>query len=104
MGKSIVFFDTEISVHGHKILDIGAVRDDKTVFHSPSVSEFCSFVAGAEFICGHNVVHHDMKYIEPHIVEALHQKVIDTLYLSPLMSPSVLTTSYIRMISFRLKN
>ena len=87
MEKSIVFFDTEISVHEHKILDIGAVRDDKTVFHSPSVSEFCSFVAGAEFICGHNVVHHDMKYIEPHIVEALHQKVIDTLYLSPLMFP-----------------
>lgn len=87
MAKSIVFFDTEISVHENKILDIGAVRGDKTVFHSPSVSEFCAFVAGAEFLCGHNVVHHDMKHINPHIGDALHQKVIDTLYLSPLMFP-----------------
>lgn len=87
MAKSIVFFDTEISVHENKILDIGAVRGDKTVFHSPSVSEFCAFVAGAEFLCGHNVVHHDMKHIKPHIGDALQQKVIDTLYLSPLMFP-----------------
>lgn len=87
MAKSIVFFDTEISVHENKILDIGAVRGDKTVFHSPSLSEFCAFVAGAEFLCGHNVVHHDMKHINPHIGDALHQKVIDTLYLSPLMFP-----------------
>ena len=87
MAKSIVFFDTEISVHENKILDIGAVRGDKTVFHSPSVSEFCAFVAGVEFLCGHNVVHHDMKHINPHIGDALHQKVIDTLYLSPLMFP-----------------
>ena len=87
MAKSIVFFDTEISVHENKILDIGAVRGDKTVFHSPSVSEFCAFVAGVEFLCGHNVVHHDMKHIKPHIGDALHQKVIDTLYLSPLMFP-----------------
>ena len=87
MAKSIVFFDTEISIHENKILDIGAVRGDKTIFHSPSVSEFSAFVAGAEFLCGHNIVHHDMKHINRHIGDALHQKVIDTLYLSPLMFP-----------------
>ena len=87
MAKSIVFFDTEISVHENKILDIGAVRGDKTIFHSPSVSEFCDFVGDAEFLCGHNIVHHDMKHIKPHVGDVLQQKVIDTLYLSPLMFP-----------------
>ena len=65
MAKSVVFFDTEISVDDKKIKDIGAVRSDKGTLHTASVSDFCAFSADADFLCGHNVVHHDMKYRAP---------------------------------------
>lgn len=87
MPKSIVFFDTETSIKENKILDIGAVRGDKAIFHSPSIVDFCSFISGADFLCGHNVIHHDLKYMIPHMKGVLQQGIIDTLYLSPLMFP-----------------
>lgn len=63
MAKSIVFIDTEVGVDDHKIHDIGAVRQDRAYFHSASVRNFVEFIAGAEYICGHNILHHDLKYI-----------------------------------------
>ena len=63
MAKKIVFFDTEIGVENHKICDIGAVCSEKGILHTASVAEFCAFVEDTEFLCGHNVVHHDMKYL-----------------------------------------
>ena len=65
MAKSVVFFDTEIGVDDKKIHDIGAVRSDKGTLHTASVSDFCAFSADADFLCGHNVVRHDMKYLAP---------------------------------------
>lgn len=87
MAKSIVFFDTEIGIDDKKIHDIGAVHCHKGVFHSASVLDFCAFVEDAEFICGHNVVHHDMKYLAPVVDSRVSTKTIDTLYLSPLLFP-----------------
>lgn len=87
MAKSVVFFDTEIGIDDKKIHDIGAVRSDKGTLHTASVSEFCAFVTGAEFLCGHNVVHHDMKYLTCVTDARLPKKIIDTLYLSPLLFP-----------------
>ena len=87
MAKSIVFFDTEIGVDDKKIHDVGAVRSDKGSLHTASVSDFCSFAADADFLCGHNVVHHDMKYLAPVVDGRVPKKIIDTLYLSPLLFP-----------------
>ena len=87
MAKSVVFFDTEIGVDDKKIHDIGAVRSDKGILHTASVSDFCAFAAGADFLCGHNVVHHDMKYLAPVVDGRVPKKIIDTLYLSPLLFP-----------------
>lgn len=87
MAKTVVFFDTEIGVQDKKILDIGAVRSDKGTLHTASVADFCAFAADAEFLCGHNVVHHDMKYLVPVSEGKLPAKIIDTLYLSPLLFP-----------------
>ena len=87
MAKSVVFFDTEIGVDDKKIKDIGAVRSDKGTLHTASVSDFCAFAAGADFLCGHNVVHHDMKYLAPVVGGRVSKKIIDTLYLSPLLFP-----------------
>ena len=87
MAKSVVFFDTEIGVDDKKIHDIGAVRSDKGTLHTASVSDFCAFAADADFLCGHNVVHHDMKYLAPVVDGRVPKKIIDTLYLSPLLFP-----------------
>ena len=87
MAKSVVFFDTEIGVDDKKIHDIGAVRSDKGTLHTASVSDFCAFAANADFLCGHNVVHHDMKYLAPVVDGRVPKRIIDTLYLSPLLFP-----------------
>lgn len=87
MAKSVVFIDTEVGISDKRIHDIGAVRPDKAIFHSPSLQDFYTFISGAEFICGHNVIHHDLKYLQAAIGKELNIKVIDTLYLSPLLFP-----------------
>lgn len=83
MTNKMVFIDTEVSVERQQICDIGAIKNRNTIFHSTSLSKFYDFIADSKFICGHNIVHHDMKYL-PNIKG---KKIIDTLYLSPLLFP-----------------
>lgn len=85
--RSIVFFDTEIGEKSDKILDIGGIRHDDKTFHSNSLSKFLDFCENAEYICGHNIIKHDLKYINKEVILKNH-KVIDTLYWSPLLFPS----------------
>ena len=80
--KSIIFFDTEIEPELKTILDLGAVKENGEVFHSSSLKDFIQFTDETQFICGHNVFNHDLKYI--HLD---HLPVIDTLYFSPLLFP-----------------
>ncbi len=84
----ITFIDTEIDPKSKKVLDIGAVKDDGNIFHQPSVHELVKFVQGVEFVCGHNILNHDVKYIGKNLVEAGVKAVIDTLYSSPLLFPT----------------
>ncbi len=70
MAKLIVFIDIEVGVDDKRIHDLGAVRSDRATFHSSSIQEFCAFISGSEYLCGHNIVHHDMKYIKPHITSS----------------------------------
>ena len=60
--KNITFIDTEVS-EKNKILDYGAVKITGEALHTTSASEFHRFIDGEEFLCGHNVIDHDMKYI-----------------------------------------
>lgn len=87
MPKKIVFIDTEIGIEDKKIHDIGAIRSDKTVFHSSSLHDFYNFISDSEFVCGHNIIHHDLKYLPLNSYQANKYKPIDTLYLSPLLFP-----------------
>lgn len=87
MAESIVFIDTEVSVEDKKIHDTGAILPDHAIFHSASIQGFRDFIAGAEFICGHNIIHHDLKYLQSAMGQELPAKPIDTLYLSPLLFP-----------------
>ena len=83
----IAFIDTEVGVEDNKIHDIGVVRSDGATFHSSSLHDFTSFIADADFICGHNVIHHDLQYINAAVDRDLTIPAIDTLYLSPLLFP-----------------
>ena len=87
MARSIVFIDSEIGIDDKKIHDLGAVRDDGATFHSASIGDFSRFIADVQFLCGHNVIYHDMTYIRPHIEDGFSAEYIDTLYLSPLLFP-----------------
>lgn len=88
--NSIAFIDIESEPQSQKILDIGCIRGDGSSMHRNSVSEFIQFIQGSDFICGHNIFKHDIKYIRNALIEAGMQQlgVIDTLYLSPLLFPT----------------
>lgn len=72
------------------MLDIGAIKSDGSVFHQSSESAFVNFIKGTQFICGHNLLNHDVKYIGSLLNQAgiSRNYAIDTLYLSPLLFPS----------------
>jgi len=88
--KSIAFVDTEIEPKSRKILDIGSVKDNGNSFHSNSIADFIKFLNGTEFICGHNILNHDLLYIQKAIIDAKvnSANIIDTLFLSPLLFPT----------------
>ena len=88
--NSIAFIDTEIEPKSRKILDIGSVRSDGSIFHKNSLAEFSRFLNGTQFICGHNIFRHDIKYIGKAFTDAGvdPSKIIDTLFLSPLLFPT----------------
>ncbi len=86
----IAFVDTEVDPKSLKILDIGCIRDNGDTFHKGSVTEFISFLTGSKFVCGHNILRHDIKYLGKALTEAGidFSNIIDTLFLSPLLFPS----------------
>ena len=43
------------------------------------------FLDGVDYVCGHNIVHHDARYLFSDKV--CPWKLVDTLYLSPLLFP-----------------
>ena len=88
--NSIAFIDTEVSPESKKIVDIGGIKDDNAIFHSPSIIDFTEFLEGSQFICGHNIINHDIRYIRTAVVGARidANNIIDTLFLSPLLFPT----------------
>ena len=87
VAESIVFIDSEIGISDKKIADLGAVKENNTRFHSPSIRDFSVFIAGASFLCGHNIIRHDLRYLGPLLDLPPSVKPIDTLCLSPLLFP-----------------
>ncbi len=77
--------DAEIGLTDHKIHDIGAIRYDNTFFHNNSLDELYTFINGMDYICGHNIIHHDAQYLFHN--RHAHGSLVDTLYISPLLFP-----------------
>jgi ATP-dependent DNA helicase RecQ len=86
--KPIAFIDTEINPTTQKILDIGCIKNDGSYIHSGSIEFVSQFLSSIEFICGHNIIHHDLPYLRNALTELNYVNVIDTLYLSPLLFPN----------------
>ena len=83
-AAKFAFVDTEVGMKDHKIHDIGALRHDGATYHGASKKELLRFLESTEvdFICGHNIVHHDAKYLD-----MAKWNLVDTLYMSPLLFP-----------------
>ena len=86
--KSIAFIDVEINPDKRKITDIGGINSNGNHFHSGSIENFSTFLKSNEFICGHNIIKHDLRYLKQMLTDLDNIKVIDTLYLSPLLFPN----------------
>lgn len=84
--KNIVFIDAEIGGDQQKILDLGAVKADGAEFHANSSEALADFVKGNPYVCGHNILKHDLKYLQE-IAGCGAHVFIDTLYISPLIFP-----------------
>ncbi len=76
------FIDSEINPETGNILDLGAITDNGATFHENSLPKFHKFIENANFICGHNILNHDLKYID-----IKDKFFIDTLFWSPLLFP-----------------
>ena len=88
--KNITFIDTEIDPTKRKILDIGSIKSDGSYFHKASVTDWIHFLKDTQFVCGHNIIHHDLKYVGHRISDLGigSDQIIDTLFLSPLLFPT----------------
>jgi ATP-dependent DNA helicase RecQ len=88
---NIAFLDTEIDPNTHQVLDIGCILEDGRQLHGKSIAAFTDFLKDAQFVCGHNILKHDLKYIQASITAAgiPLSNVLDTLYWSPLLFPQM---------------
>lgn len=82
----ILFFDIEINKKTRKVEKIGAVFDG-VVFRDTSIKIFEDFSQNATYICGHNIINHDLEILKNTEIspDFFRKKTIDTLYLSALL-------------------
>ncbi len=86
--NKILFIDIEIEVQSKKVLDIGCISNSGEQFHSPSVTKFFQQISGTDYLCGHNIIHHDLHYLKRlGKFDFSAMRAIDTLYISPLLFP-----------------
>jgi len=85
----VAFFDIETNAETGKIIDIGCIRSDEARFHKNSIPEFQDFIKDCKFLCGHNILQHDLKYLKEQAARLDLKKIksIDTLLFSPLLFP-----------------
>lgn len=79
------FVDVEVGIKDLRIRDIGALRWDGAVYHSANKRELTDFLNDVDFVCGHNIIHHDAKYLFGEKTDRW--MLVDTLYVSPLLFP-----------------
>ena len=68
-----------------KVHDIGALRWDGAVFHSANKEALMDFLKGVDFVCGHNIIRHDIRFLSGDLASGF--LFVDTLFVSPLLFP-----------------
>ena len=77
--------DVEVGIEDHAIHDIGALRYDGAIFHKNSKKELFEFLHDIDYVCGHNIIHHDAQFLFND--KPCRWLLVDTLYVSPLLFP-----------------
>lgn len=77
--------DIEVGLNDHKIHDIGALKHNGMTFHKASKEELFVFLSDVDYICGHNIIHHDARYLFTD--GRCRWTMVDTLYVSPILFP-----------------
>ena len=77
--------DVEVGFNSHKIQDIGSLRFDDALYHDASVNKLRDFLSNVDYLCGHNIIHHDAKFLFGN--QPCQWILVDTLYMSPLLFP-----------------
>jgi ATP-dependent DNA helicase RecQ len=85
--SKIVFIDTEVNMGTGSVADYGAVDEYGGNVHTGIEGEFISFIGDADYICGHNIIRHDLQFIGKSKANLNEKDAIDTLFLSPLLFP-----------------
>ena len=84
-AQNYAMVDVEVGLNDHKIHDIGALRPDGAIYHNASKKELLDFLHNTDYVCGHNIIHHDAKYLFAD--GECRWILVDTLYVSPLLFP-----------------
>ncbi len=82
----ITFLDTEVQPKTGKIIDIGAIKENGDILHSASLDELQEFIIGSEYICGHNMINHDLKYLNLYIGKNYEEDIQIIRYALPFTS------------------
>lgn len=86
--KKTAFFDLEVNPQTQDIHAFGALLSDGNTIHTRSKAQFLSFISDCLWVCGHNILAHDLQYIGSDIRRNQPTFIaIDTLILSPLLFP-----------------
>lgn len=85
--SSIAFFDLEVNPKNSVVTDIGAILSTGKTYHNSQLSGFIDFIKDSNFYVGHNIINHDLKYLQTKGFSLPESQCIDTLYLSPLLFP-----------------
>ena len=81
--------DVEVSPDSGKVLEYGAMTSGGNQYRGSSAAAFSGLLHGQAFVCGHNLLKHDRKYIGSLLTECCPEAgLIDTLPLSPLLFPA----------------
>lgn len=84
-ASNYAIIDIEVGLSDQKIHDIGALKPDGSTFHQSSKEKLYNFLGNVDYVCGHNIIHHDAKYL--FIERSNKWLLVDTLYISPLLFP-----------------
>ncbi|KAA3437671.1 RecQ family ATP-dependent DNA helicase [Rufibacter hautae] len=87
--EHIAFFDLEVSTSPKQRIQSIGVWLKGNSWHGTSINDFEKFQEDSQFLCGHNILAHDLPYLTSAgaSISLLEKPVIDTLYLSPLFFP-----------------